>query len=316
MQLKYLAPLALMLSGGPASAQTCIFTNTGMNWGNIDLLPGTAIDLTGTLTANCTGTGNRTVRVCPNFNAGTGGVNGTGSERYMLNGANQLRYNIYQDNARSIVWGSRTWGLPQLPPTLNVSLSVGAGSNSATMYGRILSAQTALPGGSYSSVFSGAHTQIAYDYSPATCASMGLANVTNVPFTAQANYPGTCSVTATNLNFGSHGVLDTAVNATNSISVTCTASTGYTIGLSGGNAGAIDPTQRKLANGGNTEFITYGIYRDVAHTLPWGSTIGTNTVAGTGTGAAQAHTAYGRVPAQATPSPQTYTDTIVVTVTY
>ena len=57
-------------------------------------------------------------------------------------------------------------------------------------------------------------------------------------------------------------------------------------------------------------------YRDLARTLPWGSTIGTNTVAGTGTGSAQAYTAYGHVPAQATPSAQTYTDTIVVTVTY
>jgi len=48
----------------------------------------------------------------------------------------------------------------------------------------------------------------------------------------------------------------------------------------------------------------------------WGNTIGTNTVASTGTGAAQSFTVYGRIPSQTTPAPATYTDTITVTVTY
>ncbi len=181
----------------------------------------------------------------------------------------------------------------------------------------MLAGQTSLPAGIYSSLFSGTHTQISYAYSTVgNCSAIGLTNVTNVPFTAQANYQGTCTVTATNMDFGSRGVLDTATTTSNTVSVTCTNGANYTIGLSGGNAAAVDPTQRKMANGGNTEFVTYGIYRDLARTLPWGSTIGTNTVAATGNGSAQAHTAYGHVPAQATPSPQTYTDTIVVTVTY
>lgn len=316
MRLRYLSLLVLMLSGSPAWAQTCTFTNTGLNWGNIDLSLGTAFDLTGTFTANCTGAPGFTVRVCPNFNAGSGGVNGSGSERYKLNGANQLRYNIYRNAARTTVWGSRTWGLPPTPPTINVALGGGGtGTASQTMWARVFAAQTGLPAGLYSSVFSGTHTQIAYAYSFfGNCAAIGLTNVTNVPFTAQANYPATCSVSATNLDFGSRGILDTATTSSNTISVTCTTGSGYTISLNGGNSGATDPTLRKMANGAAT--ITYGIYRDAARTLPWGSTIGTDTVAGIGTGSAQAYTAYGRVPVQTTPSPQTYTDTITVTVTY
>lgn len=318
MRLSYLLVMGLMLIHGPAWSQTCTFTNGGLNWGNINLLSGSAFDLTGTFTANCTGFGGLTVRICPNFNAGTGGVNGTGSERRMLNGVNQLRYNIYQNAARTTVWGSRTWGLPPTPPTINVALGGGGtGSASTTMFARVLSGQTALPPGTYTSVFSGNHTQVAYAYSFfGNCNAIGLSNVTNVPFTAQAAYPAICSVTATNLDFGSHGILDTNLTATNTVSVTCSNTTGYTLSMSGGNSGAIDPTQRKMADPGNTQFITYGIYRDAARTQPWGSTIGTDTVAGTGTGSAQAYTAYGRVPAQSTPSPQTYTDTIVVTVTY
>jgi spore coat protein U-like protein len=37
---------------------------------------------------------------------------------------------------------------------------------------------------------------------------------------------------------------------------------------------------------------------------------------GTGTGLAQSPTVYGRIAPQATPSPGTYNDTIVVTLTY
>jgi spore coat protein U-like protein len=39
-------------------------------------------------------------------------------------------------------------------------------------------------------------------------------------------------------------------------------------------------------------------------------------VSGTGIGSSQNYTVYGRVQAQTTPAPGTYTDTITVTVTY
>ena len=74
------------------------------------------------------------------------------------------------------------------------------------------------------------------------------------------------------------------------------------------------PTQRKMTKA--AEFVLYGLYRDSARSLPFGNTIGTNTLAGTGTGLAQSATVYGRIPPQATPSPGTYNDTIVVTLTY
>jgi len=316
--MKWLAAAITLLAATPAAAQTCTFTNTGLDWGNINLASGSTFDLTGTFRANCTGIAGQTVRVCPNFNAGSGGVNGSGSERYMLSGVNQLRYNIYRNAARTNVWGSRTWGKAPTPPTINVRLNgAGTGTASATMYGRIFSGQTGLPTGTYTSAFSGTNTQIAYAYSTVgNCNAIGLTNVTNVPFTVQASYGGACTVTATSMNFGSRGVLDSAIDATNTIAVTCTSGASYTIGLSGGDSGATDPTQRQMSDAADTEFVTYGIYRDSARTQPWGSTIGSDTVTGTGTGSAQSHTAYGRVPAQATPSAQAYSDTIVVTVTY
>ena len=65
-----------------------------------------------------------------------------------------------------------------------------------------------------------------------------------------------------------------------------------------------------------SEQITYGLYQDSGRTQPWGDSVGTNTAAGTGSGLTQTFTVYGRVPAQNTPSPGTYADTVVVTVSY
>jgi spore coat protein U-like protein len=95
--------------------------------------------------------------------------------------------------------------------------------------------------------------------------------------------------------------------------VQCTNSTPYTVALDGGTSGATDPTQRKMSKG--AEKITYGLYQDSARSQGWGNTTG-QTVGGTGTGSSQALTVYGRVASQTTPSAGSYSDSVVVTVTY
>jgi spore coat protein U-like protein len=68
-----------------------------------------------------------------------------------------------------------------------------------------------------------------------------------------------------------------------------------------------------MTAGGNS--IRYGIYKDSAHSQPWGNTVGVNTAAGTGPSATL--TAYGQVPAQApAPAPGSYADVVGVTVTH
>ena len=58
---------------------------------------------------------------------------------------------------------------------------------------------------------------------------------------------------------------------------------------------------RKMTSGAAT--VNYTLYSDSGRTTVWGNTIGTDTVAGTGNGAAQTLTVYGRVPPQTTPAP-------------
>lgn len=64
-----------------------------------------------------------------------------------------------------------------------------------------------------------------------------------------------------------------------------------------------------------SQAVTYGLYKDAARSQPWGSA-GTQLVTGSGAGAAQNLPVYGRVLPQSTPPAGSYTDTVVVTVTY
>jgi spore coat protein U-like protein len=139
--------------------------------------------------------------------------------------------------------------------------------------------------------------------------------------TTTTTFPVTLTITAScvinsagTLNFGSQGVLTSAVPATSTIQVQCTNTTPYNIGLDAGTATGATVTTRKMTNAGNT--ISYALYSNAGMTTNWGNTVGTDTVADTGNGAAQSHTVYGQVPAQTTPAAATYTDTITVTVTY
>lgn len=121
--------------------------------------------------------------------------------------------------------------------------------------------------------------------------------------------------TATDLDFGTSGVIAANVDQTSTIGIQCTNTTPYTISLGVGNgAGATVAVRRMTGPGAAT--VDYSIYRDIARTQVWGQTIGTDTIGGTGNGAIQNITAYGRVPAQTTPAAGAYTDIVQITVTY
>jgi spore coat protein U-like protein len=134
-------------------------------------------------------------------------------------------------------------------------------------------------------------------------------------FQVQLTIEAQCLInSASTLSFGTQGVLSANVDQTSTIQVQCTDTTPYTIGLDAGTGAGATVATRKLTGGGST--INYSLYTNAGRTSVWGTTIGSNTVASTGTGAAQSFTVYGRIPAQTTPAPATYTDTITVTVTY
>jgi len=155
------------------------------------------------------------------------------------------------------------------------------------------------------------------------CLAVGLALTTSAAYPAsttstfqvQATIQAQCLINSTStLDFGTQGVLSANVDQTSTVAVQCTNTTPYNIGLNAGTGTGATVATRKLTSGGAT--INYTLYCDSARSTVWGNTIGTDTVAATGTGASANFTVYGRIPAQSTPAPGTYTDTITVTVTY
>ncbi|MGV1761021.1 Csu type fimbrial protein [Rhizobium sp. A22-96] len=146
---------------------------------------------------------------------------------------------------------------------------------------------------------------------PSAMAATATGNM-NVRITIQAQ----CVIqTASDLDFGTNGVIATNIDQTSTIGVQCTTGQTYNIGLSAG-SGSGATTAVRVMTGPASATINYGLYRDSAHLQPWGVTIGTDTVSDTGNGSVKNATVYGRVPPQTTPAPGVYTDIVAITVTY
>lgn len=303
----------------PAYAQWCSVSAGNLDFGTVDLSSGSPVNTNATFSVFCLGTPGQTVRICPNFNSGIGGASPGGDPRQMLSGINQLNYNVYKNGSYSQIWGSHLWGWAPTPPTIDLPLSGGwfwgFGSTTFVMRGRIAAGQNSTPSGLYTSSFAGTQTRVSYRYSTVgNCGIISASGGSQTPFTARANVLTTCTINAGNLDFGSSGILSNTVDTTNAISINCNSGLPYAIGLDGGLTGATNPSLRKMVNGGDQ--VTYGIYQNPARTIPWGNTLGTNTISSVGTGLNQTFTGYGRVPTQVTPPPGTYSDTVIVTVTY
>ena len=122
-----------------------------------------------------------------------------------------------------------------------------------------------------------------------------------------------CTVVGSTIAFGNY--TSSQVDQTGNIAVLCTNGTSYTIGLDAGAGTGATTSVRKLSGSlGGT--LNYALYRDSGRTSNWGSTIGTDTQAGTGNGLLQNLTVYGRIASAQTPLAGVYTDTVTVTLTY
>ena len=147
-------------------------------------------------------------------------------------------------------------------------------------------------------------------------ASSIRAATSTTSFQVQLTIVASCSVAApATLDFGSTGSLAAVAPATTTINVTCTPTTAYDIALNKGSHGS-SVSDRKMQGAVHSAQISYKLTQDVAGLINWGETIGSDTETGVGTGLAIPHVAYGSVPAQATPVPDVYSDTITVTITY
>ncbi len=138
-------------------------------------------------------------------------------------------------------------------------------------------------------------------------------------FAVTATVAKACTITATPLVFGSFNVLSGSnVDATNTVTATCTNGSDYTIGLDkGAGSGATVSTRKMTHTVDNTKTLNYSLALNAPGGTNWDDIAGANVKSATGSGVAQSHTVFGRVPTgQTTPIVGDYTDTITVTVDF
>lgn len=137
------------------------------------------------------------------------------------------------------------------------------------------------------------------------------------PAAAQA----ACTVSASGIAFGVYNPFSaTATDATGTVTLSCSIASGlggYNVALSTGGGGSY--AGRRMSSG--SSILPYQLYSDAAHSQIWGDgTGGSATVVGADNvpllSGTSTYRAYGRIAARLVASPGTYTDVIVVTVTY
>jgi spore coat protein U-like protein len=213
------------------------------------------------------------------LNAGTG-AGATETDRKMTGpGGALLGYSLFQDAARTISWGNTT-----------TTQESGTGNATLTVYGQVFPAQYPIPG-TYTDTISSATSS----------------------FTVTATIQPTCTLSATSLAFGTYA--EVAIASTATISVTCTNTTAYNVGLNAGTASGATVANRSMT-GPSSAKLAYKLFRDSLRTLNWGNTVGSDTVSGTGKGTVQSLTVYGQLPGGQYVIPGSYADTITATITY
>lgn len=147
-----------------------------------------------------------------------------------------------------------------------------------------------------------------------------LAATVTTNFTVSTTVLNSCSVSATDLAFGSYDPIAATDNdATSTVTVTCTLLTPYHIQLNEGqNSVGSSVTARRMLGSGASDYLAYALYRDASRTLNWGKTDDTDTENGVGTGILlhTDHTVYGRITKNQDVNTGAYSDTITVTVSY
>jgi spore coat protein U-like protein len=308
------------------AAVTCSANATNMSFGTVSGL-NPAATTTGTVSWSCyndSATSRAYVTLCLNIGNGTGGVSGTTRLMTGSSAPPALRYQLYRNAANTTVWGSELGGANTVPyqrkfrinPRRTVTLS-------RTVYGKIASGQTTVAPGNYSSLFSAINSAISFQYNdasftyPATCG--GVDSGIYFPFTVSATISKDCTVTAgPTIDLGSVSADQTNISASNAMTVSCTRTTPYFIGLAPSNG---NTTGAGLMSGtvGNTDQVPYQLYSNSGLSAIWGNTatessVG-NGVAGTGTGLAQNHTVWVKVNS-ADYTADTYQDTVTIWVNY
>lgn len=112
----------------------CAVSATALSFGDYDTVSGSALDGQSTITVNCTSGTAYDIQLNPGTGSGA-----TVASRQMTLGSDVLEYTLYNDAARTTVWGESTG---------TVAATALATPTNHTVYGRVFSGQN-VPAGTY-----------------------------------------------------------------------------------------------------------------------------------------------------------------------
>lgn len=158
----------------------------------------------------------------------------------------------------------------------------------------------------------------------ATVAYFAAAPVTALTATANLSVTATvsnnCAISTAAVAFGAYDPIvthaATPLDATGTVTITCTQGTSRTVGLNLG-SNATGSTRRMVSGG--TNYLTYELYKEAGRTNIWGNSGADLVTPATDPAASNAPvdlTVYGRVPAAQNVVAGNYADTVVATVTF
>jgi spore coat protein U-like protein len=292
----------------PARADlVCAADLASLDFGQISVRDGQVHQTSGPMAISCSGgVAGASAVACVTIGAGSGGSGPGLSPRILMgSGVATLDYQLTANN--TVSGGGTIWSTVGFEIPLDGS---GEGTITPTLYAQVTSIGAQATIGSYMSRFeTGGDVQMAYGET--ACDQTGTAST----FTVQAVVTASCTVEVSNMDFGHiNAAIVAPVDQTASISIICTNGSGYTVGLDQGTH-ALDAglSSRQMSNGGN--LLAYGLYLDASRSLEWGSNPGT-VASGVGTGGQQVLTVFGRLFADQPALVGTYSDSVVVVVTY
>jgi spore coat protein U-like protein len=157
----------------------------------------------------------------------------------------------------------------------------------------------------------------AFAIGAAAFAANGYAAQSSGAFAVTASVTAACTVSGSPLAFGDFSALGGDVDGTSTLTATCTNGSPYTIGLSAGVSAGAAVTTRHLTHTDAITLLNYNLSPVASGGINWDLIGGTTTKAGTGDGAAQEITVFGRIPGgQTSAIVGTYSDTITATIDF
>lgn len=293
--------LFIVESGAAAAIVSCSASAVPVVFAPVGTL--TTANGAGGIDVSCGGgTDNETVYLCLTLGQGSAGGSGAGTNvRYLDPSQSSPSYNLATAGSQPLAAGIKA-------ALGSMTLASGSQSGSFPISGTIDWAGFVGDPVSLTSSFTA--TDVWFAYGATSDCQDGESQISS--FSATAAYYGACEVSASAMDFGALSPSNPTASSRSNIFITCPSGTAYTVDLgSGQNAGQSPVAEAGRAMSNGTDYLGYDLYESVNASTPWSG------LGGTGSSNTQSIEVYGRIPAgQSGLSVGTYSDTVVVTVTY